>query len=280
METIALLAFGAGNRYAARRVFAPGGHESGYVEMTVSTIFVNAEDVRKSFLGGKGKSCHRVEVLKGVSLAVPRGEFISIMGPSGSGKTTLLNCLSGLMNVDSGFISLGDSTLTGVGNRQRENIRRQLAGFVFQDSNLIESLNAIDNVRLPAKLLGKGVSVEDALQLLISLGVSDKAKEYPSSLSGGERQRVAIARAVAMDPAILFADEPTGSLDSKNSRVVMSILRNEARENGRTIFMVTHDLMSASFSDRVVILRDGQIVTDIDHPSVHDISSAMEAYSC
>lgn len=124
------------------------------------------------------------------------------------------------------------------------------------------------------------MSVEDALQLLISLGVSDKAKEYPSSLSGGERQRVAIARAVAMDPAILFADEPTGSLDSKNSRVVMSILRNEARENGRTIFMVTHDLMSASFSDRVVILRDGQIVTDIDHPSVHDISSAMEAYSC
>lgn len=252
----------------------------GYVEMTVSTIFVNAEDVRKSFLGGKGKSCHRVEVLKGVSLAVPRGEFISIMGPSGSGKTTLLNCLSGLMNVDSGFISLGDSTLTGVGNRQRENIRRQLAGFVFQDSNLIESLNAIDNVRLPAKLLGKGVSVEDALQLLISLGVSDKAKEYPSSLSGGERQRVAIARAVAMDPAILFADEPTGLLDSKKSRVVMSILRNEARENGRTVFMVTHDLMSASFSDRVVILRDGQIVADIDHPSVHDISSAMEAYSC
>ena len=105
--------------------------------MTVSTIFVNAEDVRKSFLGGKGKSCHKVEVLKGVSLVVPRGEFISVMGPSGSGKTTLLNCLSGLMNVDSGFISLGDSTLTGVGNRQRENIRRQLAGFVFQDSNLM-----------------------------------------------------------------------------------------------------------------------------------------------
>lgn len=240
------------------------------------TPLIDASAIRKSFVYGKGKNLRKNEVLRGIDFSINAGEFVSIVGPSGSGKTTLLNCLSGLEETDSGSVVLDGIPLSSMSAKKRDETRRRLISFIFQNLNLIPSLNAVDNVWIPARLSGKKVTKKDALALLDNLGIADKAKSYSGSLSGGERQRIAIARSVAVDAPILFADEPTGSLDVENTRAVMGMMRRETEKNNRTVVMVTHDLMAAAYSDRVVVLKDGKVAAELSHPAAHEIAFLLE----
>ena len=233
------------------------------------SALIDARGIEKSFMYGKGKKLRKNRVLNGIDFSVNVGEFVSIVGPSGSGKTTLLNCLSGLEEIDSGSIALDGNLISSMNTIERDEVRRRLVSFVFQNLNLIPSLNAVDNVWIPARLSGKKATKKDALALLSGLGIADKAKDYPDSLSGGERQRIAIARSMATDSPIVFADEPTGSLDVDNTRAVMDIMRRESKQGNRAVVMVTHDLTAASYSDRVVILKDGMVAAELNHPAPH-----------
>lgn len=239
------------------------------------TVMVAAEKINKSFTLGKGKDERSVGVLKDLSLTVNAGEVVSVIGPSGSGKSTLLNCLAGLEEVDSGSVCLNGEIVSGAKEKKREEIRNRLVGFIFQDLSLVPSLSPLENVMIPARLRGKDISEGDALSIMAFLGIDAEGGKALESLSGGEKQRVAIARAIALDSQIIFADEPTGSLDSHNSQVVMGLLRQQAKENGRAVVVVTHDLLAASFSDRVVLLRDGSVQTELEKPSAQELISLM-----
>lgn len=237
---------------------------------------IDASGIEKSFACGKGKTLRKNKVLRGIDFSVNAGEFVSIVGPSGSGKTTLLNCLSGLEEIDSGSVVLDGNLISSMNIKGKDEARRRLVSFIFQDLNLIPSLNAVDNVWIPARLSGKKATKKDALVLLGGLDIADKAKDYPGSLSEGERQRVAIARSMATGSPIIFADEPTGSLDIDNTRAVMDIMRRESKEGNRAVVMVTHDLTAAAYSDRVVVLKDGVVAAELSHPAPHEIALLLE----
>jgi putative ABC transport system ATP-binding protein len=225
---------------------------------TEQVFAIDARDVTKDFGDGE----HPVHVLKGVDLTVAAGEMLAIMGPSGSGKSTLLGCLSGLDTVSSGCVVIGGVDVTHLGENALASVRNRKIGFVFQTFNLISTLSAQENVELPI-LLASQAKVNPsrrARELLDLVGLAERRKHRPTQMSGGEQQRVAIARALANDPEIVFADEPTGNLDSVNGDAVMNLLTRLQKQMGKTLVMVTHDPGIAARCDRSVYLQDGRFI--------------------
>ena len=206
---------------------------------------------------------HRVEILRGIDLAIPRGQFVAIMGPSGSGKSTLLGLLAGLDNATSGQLFLDGEDVTNLSEDRMAEVRGRKIGFVFQSFQLIPTLTAEENVLLPAELAGAGLEATDrARDLLTRVGLADRLDHYPVQLSGGEQQRVALARAFITRPPILLADEPTGNLDGRTGEQVLELLLELNRREGATLVLVTHDAALAAHADRIITLRDGLVVSD------------------
>ena len=206
---------------------------------------------------------HRVDILRGINIAIPRGQFVAIMGPSGSGKSTLLGLLAGLDTATSGKILLDGTDITGLSEDRMAEVRGRKIGFVFQSFQLIPTLTAEENVMLPAELAGAGGDiVERCQELLRRVGLTERMDHYPVQLSGGEQQRVALARAFITKPPILLADEPTGNLDGVNGRAILELLLELNQREGTTLVLVTHDAELASFADRVITLRDGLVLSD------------------
>lgn len=223
-----------------------------------------------------GKGATAVTALDGVDVDFERGVFHAIMGPSGSGKSTLLHCLAALDDVTSGTITLGDTDLARLTEKERTILRRTRVGFVFQAYNLVPTLTAAENIALPAKLGGSRVDPEWHADLVGTLGIGDRLDHRPNELSGGEQQRIAAARAFATRPEVVFADEPTGALDSKTSDELLAFMRRIVADHGQTIVMVTHDPIAASFADRVVFLADGRIIDELGEPSVDAVLDFMK----
>lgn len=218
---------------------------------------LTVENIKKSYQVGK----NTYEVLKGISLAVKKGEFVGVMGPSGSGKTTLLNCISCYIPADSGSIRLGKTELASLSEEELAAVRNRELGFVFQDFMLLDGLTVRDNIMLPRIISGKAnKDMEEAADRLCDVfGISAIKNKYPAEISGGEKQRTAVARALINNPLLILADEPTGNLDSKSSRAVIDTFLQARDSLEATTFMVTHDSFAASFCDRVIILRDGTV---------------------
>jgi putative ABC transport system ATP-binding protein len=204
----------------------------------------------------------RVEILKGVSLTIPAGQFVAIVGASGSGKSTLLGLLAGLDSPSSGEIWLDGVPIHNLEEAQLASVRGSKIGFVFQSYQLIPTLTALENVLLPFELNASGSGLDKARTLLKSVGLAERMDHYPVQLSGGEQQRVALARAFVVEPPIVMADEPTGNLDSTNGRLVLDLLLDRNKRAGTTLVLVTHDAEVAAMADRKIVLRDGQIVED------------------
>ena len=221
--------------------------------MPVNTI-ISAKNIKKSY--------GQTSVLHGVSLDVKQGEVLAIMGPSGSGKSTLLHSLAAIIPVDSGEILFGGRNIGKFSDNKRSILRRTAFGFVFQFSQLVPELTVIDNDALPLLLNGvsRNKAYAEAKKWLEAVGLTDKHESTPGEISGGQMQRVAIARAMVVQPKILFADEPTGSLDSLNSEHVMELFIKTAKDNGTTVIMVTHEPSIAAYADREIVVRDGQII--------------------
>ncbi|HBT39069.1 MAG: ABC transporter related [Thermotoga sp. 50_1627] len=209
-----------------------------------------------------GKGERKVQALKGISVTIKDGEFVAIFGPSGSGKTTLLNCLSGIDSPTSGEIYFDDLPFHTLSEEQKTQFRARNMGFVFQFFNLIPVLTALENVLLPLKILGinHGEAKQRAVAMLEKVGLRDKIERFPSQLSGGEQQRVAIARALVHNPKVVWADEPTGNLDSETGMNVIELLESMKKELGTTLVVVTHDERIAQRANRILFMRDGQIV--------------------
>lgn len=220
-----------------------------------------AEKIFKNYHLGK----HTVQALDGVDFIVEKGEFVAIMGPSGSGKSTLMHLIGGLDKPSDGEITLAGKRLSLLKDKQITELRRRNVGFIFQFFNLLPTLTAEENITLPILIDGKNPrKYKDRQDALLNLiGLEDRRRHKPEQLSGGEQQRVAVARAMVTEPAILLADEPTGNLDSKTGTTIMELLRRSCDDLGQTIVVVTHDAHAASFADRVVFLRDGQVVNDL-----------------
>jgi putative ABC transport system ATP-binding protein len=235
---------------------------------------VRAVDLRKSY--GKGDTA--VTALAGVSLDVPVGQMTAVMGPSGSGKSTLMHCLAGLDAVDTGSIEIAGTPLVGLGDRQLTALRRDRVGFVFQQFNLLPTLTAAENIRLPLDIAGRKVDQAWMDQVVETIGLSDRLSHRPSELSGGQQQRVACARALITRPDVVFADEPTGNLDSRSGAEVLGFLQLTAREMHQTVVMVTHDPTAASYADRVVFLNDGLLVDEILDPTSQKVLDRMKKF--
>lgn len=223
-----------------------------------ATPIIAAHQIHKTFRTGRIE----VHALRGVDLEIAPGEMVAVMGPSGCGKTTLLNCLSGLDEFDSGQVTIEGEDLRGMGDRKRTAYRARRMGFVFQTYNLLPVITAVENVELP--LLVSGVSPAEArrraLDALDQVGLSDRSNHRPAELSGGQRQRVTIARALVNNPAIVWADEPTGNLDSKTAQDIVALMRELNRVRGQTFVIVTHDAGIGAQCDRIVRMQDGLIV--------------------
>ncbi len=219
-----------------------------------SDVIIKADDIKKSY--------GETHAMRGISLEIKRGEVLAIMGPSGSGKSTLLHTLAGIIRPDSGKVYFSGSRIDNLNDHGRTMLRRTKFGFVFQFSQLVPELTAIDNVAVPLLLNGipRGEAYHQAEQWLNKVGITDaKLNHLANQLSGGQIQRVAIARAMVINPEVLFADEPTGSLDSLNSELVMKMFIKTAKENGTTVVMVTHEPTIAAYADREIIVRDGRV---------------------
>ena len=229
-------------------------------------------DITKIY--GHGQAA--VTALGGVSLDVPAGSFIAVMGPSGSGKSTLMHCMAGLDTVTSGRLWIGDTEFGGLRERQLTRLRRDRIGFVFQSFNLLPVLTAADNITLPLDIAGRAADRAWLDTVIAAVGLTDRLRHRPSELSGGQQQRVAIARALASRPQIVFADEPTGNLDSRASAEVLGLLRRSVREFGQTVVMVTHDPVAASYAGEVVFLADGLIAGGLDRPTPETVLDAMK----
>jgi putative ABC transport system ATP-binding protein len=211
-----------------------------------------------------------------VDLDVPAGSFTAVMGPSGSGKSTLMHCMAGLDQVTGGRIWIGDTEIGSLHERQLTRLRRDRIGFVFQAFNLLPVLSAADNITLPLDIAGRTADQAWLSTVISTVGLNDRLRHRPNELSGGQQQRVAIARALASRPEIVFADEPTGNLDSKASAEVLGLLRRSVREFGQTVVMVTHDPAAASYADRVIFLADGRIAGGLDRPTPESVLDAMK----
>ena len=218
-----------------------------------------------------------VHALDGVSVDFAAGAFTAIMGPSGSGKSTLMHCLAGLDTATAGEVWLGDTALTSLRDDQLTTLRRKRIGFVFQAFNLLPVLDARENIVLPLSIAGKRPDAEWLEKLIATVGLGDRLDHRPSELSGGQQQRVAVARALASKPAVVFADEPTGNLDSKSSGELLDLLRRSVDEFGQTVIMVTLDPTAASYADRLLVLADGRIVHDGEAATAEDVLDLMKA---
>ena len=227
---------------------------------------------------GLVKTYSSVHALAGVDITIGAGELVAIMGPSGSGKSTLLHVLSGILLPDAGEVRLGDAVVTALNDSGRSKLRREQFGFVFQDGQLVPELTARENVALPLLASGasRGRAMRAADEWLMRLGVGDQKRKRPGEMSGGQAQRVAIARSMVANPSIIFADEPTGALDQATGHEVMQVLSTTAKMNGTTLVVVTHDLKVASWTDRLVEIRDGLIHTD--RPMADVVNSAANAH--
>ncbi|GAA4788921.1 ABC transporter ATP-binding protein [Streptomyces ziwulingensis] len=216
-----------------------------------------------------------VTALDGVTLGLERGTFTAVMGPSGSGKSTLLQCAAGLDRPDSGVVRVDGTELTGGSETELTRFRRGRVGFVFQQYNLLETLTVAQNTVLPLKLAGRRVERGRAREVLTSVGLGDRLGHRPDQLSGGQRQRVAIARALVTEPRVLFADEPTGALDTRSARQVLRLLQDVVRVHGRTVVMVTHDPVAAGYADSVVFLADGRLAGRTDAPTPDAVAERL-----
>ena len=234
---------------------------------------VRAEDLTKRY--GEGPTA--VDALGGVSVDFARGSFTGIMGPSGSGKSTLLHILAGLERPTSGWVEIAGSRLDGLSDRELTLLRRREVGFVFQSYNLLPVLSAEENITLPVTIGGADPDRERLEMLLKTMGLEDRRDHRPTELSGGEQQRVAVARALITSPAVVFADEPTGNLDSAAGGSILELLRRAVDELGQTIVMVTHDANAAAVADRVLFLADGRLVDEHDHASADLILDHLKA---
>ncbi len=237
---------------------------------------VSAREVTKRY--GAGGAA--VDALRGVSVDFPRGQFAAVMGPSGSGKSTLMNVLAGLDRPTSGTVTIDGTEITGLRDKPLTLLRREKVGFVFQFFNLLPMLTAEENLELPLAIAGRRVDPEWERSLVEAVGLSDRRRHRPAELSGGQQQRVALARGLISRPAVLFADEPTGNLDSATSGEMLRLLRRSVDEYGQTIVMVTHDGRAAAFADRVLFLRDGLIVEDhghLDADEIYDVVKSLES---
>jgi putative ABC transport system ATP-binding protein len=240
---------------------------------TMSRPIVSTTELRRVY--GEGETA--VHALRGITTSFPSGQFAAIMGPSGSGKSTLMHLLAGLDRPTTGSVVVDGSEVANLDDKALTRLRRDRLGFVFQAFNLVPVLTAEENILLPLTLAGKKPDREWLEQLIAAVGLGDRLDHRPSELSGGQQQRVAVARALIHRPAVVFADEPTGNLDSASSDEVLGLLRQAADEFGQTVVMVTHDAHAASIADRIVVLSDGRVVHDGGGESTEGVLDLMKA---
>jgi putative ABC transport system ATP-binding protein len=240
--------------------------------MNENGTVVVARDVTRRY--GEGETA--VDALRGVSVEVPKGRLTAVMGPSGSGKSTLMHILAGLDKPTSGSVTVAGTEITTLKDSDLTKLRRNHIGFVFQFFNLLPMLTADENIKLPLSIAGEKVDKARYDELVAAVGLTDRLSHRPSELSGGQQQRVAIARALVSEPEVVFADEPTGNLDSKTGAEILELLRHSVEEMGQTIVMVTHEARAAVIADRVLYLADGKIVRELSGASQHEIGEAME----
>ncbi len=236
---------------------------------------VTAREVKRRF--GEGGTA--VDALRGVSLDVARGKLTAVMGPSGSGKSTLMHILAGLDRPTSGEVTIDGTSIAQLGDNELTKLRREHIGFVFQFFNLLPMLSAEENVTLPLSIAGEKPEKGWVDGLLDKIGIADRRTHRPAELSGGQQQRVAIARALVTKPTVVFADEPTGNLDSATSGEILELLRASVDELGQTTVMVTHEARAAGIADRILFLADGLIVKDLPRSDPRDVAAAMEEFS-
>jgi putative ABC transport system ATP-binding protein len=239
-----------------------------------TAVAARAVDARKVY--GEGET--QVQALAGVTVDFTSGQFTAIMGPSGSGKSTLMHCLAGLDELTAGSVWIEGTNLTELREKDLTKLRRDRVGFVFQAFNLIPTLTAEENILLPLSLAGAEPDRSWFDQVVSTVGLGNRLQHRPSELSGGQQQRVAVARALASKPAIIFADEPTGNLDSHSSTEILEFMRRAVDDYGQTIVMVTHDPRAASYADRVLVLADGQIVNELIDPTADDVVDFMKTF--
>jgi putative ABC transport system ATP-binding protein len=238
-----------------------------------SETIVDAVDLRRRY--GEGEAA--VDALAGVTVDFPAGRYAAIMGPSGSGKSTLMHILAGLDRPTSGTVRIGGVELTDLNDRELTQLRRDRIGFIFQTFNLLPVLNARENILLPLSIAGRKPDGEWFDRLIDTVGIRDRLTHRPAELSGGQQQRVAVARALISRPTVVFADEPSGNLDSKASNDVLELLRHAVDDFGQTVVMVTHDAHAASFADRLLVLADGRIVHDGDSVTSEEALDLMKS---
>lgn len=246
----------------------------GTTPSAVGVVAARIEDGTKLY--GSGET--EVRALDGISEVFEKGRYTAIMGPSGSGKSTLLHCVAGLDELTSGRVYIGDTDLGSLNDKNLTLLRREKVGFVFQSYNLIPTLSAKENVLLPLLIAGEKGDQAWFDQVVGILGLGDRLKHRPSELSGGQQQRVAAARALVSQPDIIFADEPSGNLDSKSAAGLLDFMRSAVKEFGQTIVMVTHDPVAASYADRIVFLEDGRIAGEMHDPTAETVIDRMKQY--
>ncbi len=239
-----------------------------------SAVAARAIDLTKVY----GSGAAEVRALDGVTLDILAGEFTAVMGPSGSGKSTLMHCCAALDTPTSGQVMIGDTELGGLDDKRLTRLRREQIGFVFQSFNLVPTLTAEENITLPLAIAGRKPDPEWYDTVIDTVNLRDRLDHRPTQLSGGQQQRVAVARALVSRPAIVFADEPTGNLDSRSGAEVLSLLQRSAREFGQTIVMVTHDPVAAAYTDRVVFLADGRLAGTLEHPTRETVLERMTVH--
>jgi len=238
-------------------------------------IAIAARAVQASKIYGQGDT--EVRALDGVDVELRRGQFTAIMGPSGSGKSTLMHCMAGLDLLTSGQVFIGDVDLSSLKEKNLTALRRDKIGFVFQAFNLVPTLSALENITLPMDLAGRQPDQTRLDQVVGAVGLADRLKHRPSELSGGQQQRVAVARALAGSPEIIFADEPTGNLDSRAGAEILQFMQNAVNDFGQTIVMVTHDPVAAGYADRALFLADGKIVDDMADPTSDKVLDRLKS---
>ena len=244
-------------------------------DTATAAAVVSAREVTRRY--GEGDAA--VDALRGVTLDIVPGQFAAVMGPSGSGKSTLMHILAGLDKPTHGVVEIAGTDITNLSDSRLTLLRRHQVGFIFQFFNLLPMLTAEENILLPLRLAGENIDRTWADQIIDQVGLSDRRKHRPAELSGGQQQRVAIARALASRPAVLFADEPTGNLDSTTSGEILHLLREMVTQHGQTMVMVTHDANAAAMADRVLFLADGQIVRDQGRSDASEVLAAIAEVS-